>query len=83
MQGNGLYLKLAVLGTDEDPAGAEVVAAWYERNLKIYSNIARLVEGPQERVLVIFGSGHLPQLVGFFDENPDYEVVPALDVLGE
>jgi hypothetical protein len=82
MQGNGLYLKLAVLGTDEDPAGAEVVAAWYERNLKIYSNIARLVEGPEERVLVIFGSGHLPQLVGFFDENPDYEVVSALDVLG-
>lgn len=75
-------LQLALLGTTEDPAGAEVVGGWYERNLKIYANIARAIEGPEERVLVIFGSGHLAQLASFFDQNPDYEWVSALEVLG-
>ncbi len=80
--GNSLYLQLALLGTTEDPAGAEVVGGWYERNLKIYANIARAIEGPEERVLVIFGTGHLAQLASFFDQNPDYEWVSALEVLG-
>lgn len=83
MQGNGLYLKLASLGTSENPAGAEVIGGWYVRNLKIYANIVRAIEQPGERVLVIYGSGHLPQLVQFFSENPDFEVVSALDVLVE
>jgi hypothetical protein len=82
MGGNGLYLQLAVLGTSDDPAGAEVIAGWYERNLKIYANIARAIRGPDERVLVIIGSGHLPQLASFFEQNPRYELVSALAVLG-
>ncbi len=27
--------------------------------MQIFSNVARLVESPNERVLVIFGAGHL------------------------
>jgi hypothetical protein len=83
MGSNSLYLQLAVLGTSENPAGAEVIGGWYERNLKIYANIARAITGQNERILVIYGSGHLPQLARFFDENPRYELVSALEVLGE
>ena len=81
--GNSLYLQLAVLGSATNPAGADVIGDWYERNLHIYANIARAIESPRARVLVIYGSGHLPQLAGFFEENPNYEWVSALDVLGE
>lgn len=80
--GNGLYLELARMGSAEDPAGAEEVGAWYERNLKIYANIARATR-PGDRVLVIFGSGHLAQLASFFDQSPSYEWVSALEALGE
>ena len=80
--GHGLYLELARMGSAEDPAGAENVAAWYERNLKIYANIARLTE-PGDRVLAIFGSGHLALLASFFDQSPSHEWVSALEVLGE
>lgn len=80
---NNLYLQLAVLGGAENPAGAEVIGSWYERNLHIYANIARAVEGPDARVLVIYGSGHLPLLSDFFEENPNYELVSALDALGK
>jgi hypothetical protein len=78
---NGLYIKLAELGTSDDPAGAEVIGGWYQRNLKIFANIARAVRGPDERVLVIVGSGHLAQLSDFVDQHPDFELVPALQVL--
>lgn len=81
--GNQLYLTMALLGSGDNPAGAEVVGGWYERNLKIYANIARLAEGPEDRILVIFGSGHAPHLTSFFDQNPDFELVPAMSVLGE
>ena len=81
-QANGLYLQLALLGTSEDPAGAEVVGGWYERNLKIYANIARALE-PGDRALVVFGSGHLAHLADFFEQNPHYEWVSALEALGE
>ncbi|MGA2531767.1 MAG: DUF5694 domain-containing protein [Candidatus Aminicenantales bacterium] len=30
-----------------------------KRNIRIYSNIANIVESPNERVLVIYGAGHL------------------------
>jgi hypothetical protein len=83
MSSNSLYLQLAVLGTPDNPAGAEVIGSWYERNLKIYANIARAIRSPNERVLVIYGSGHLPHLARFFEENPRYQLVSALDVLGE
>lgn len=81
LSGNSLYLQLALLGSTGNPAGAEVIAGWYERNLKIYANIARAIETPDERVLVVFGSGHLAQLASFFDENPNYEWVSALTAL--
>lgn len=81
--GNGLYLQLALFGTAKDPAGAEVVGKWYERNLKIYANIARLAEGPGDRILVIYGSGHAPHLTSFFEQNPDFELVPAMSVLAD
>ena len=81
--GNSIYLQLALLGSTDDPAGAEVVGGWYRRNLAIYANIARAIEGPEDRVLVIYGSGHLAQLASFFDQNPDFDRVSALEVLGE
>jgi hypothetical protein len=81
--GNGLYLQLALMGTSADPAGAEVVGGWYERNLQIYANITRATKDPEDRVLVVFGSGHLAHLASFFDQNPYYEWVSALEVLGE
>ena len=35
-----------------------MVASWYERNLKIFSNLQRLA-AQKERVFLLFGAGHL------------------------
>jgi hypothetical protein len=55
----GFYFRQAHFGEPGDWAGADLVSDWFRRNARIYSNIARLVDSPSERVLAIFGSGHL------------------------
>ena len=51
------------------------MAARLQRNVRIYSNVARLVESPEERILVIFGAGHLGWLQHAFASNPRFRVV--------
>ncbi|MDQ2977447.1 MAG: DUF5694 domain-containing protein [Acidobacteriota bacterium] len=53
------YYREAHLGEPGDWAGADLVSDWFRRNMRIYSNVTRLMDSPNERVLVIFGSGHL------------------------
>lgn len=67
----GLYYRLASLGEPGDWAGADLVADWFRRNMRIYSNVMQLVDSPDQRVLVIFGAGHLGWLQDDFASNPD------------
>lgn len=55
----GLYFELVRYGDPGDPAGADLLAAWYQRNIRIYQNIVKLIDSPNERILVVYGSGHL------------------------
>jgi hypothetical protein len=55
----GYYYREAHFGEPGDYAGPDLLAAWYQRNIRIFNNIVRLIESPNERVLVIYGAGHL------------------------
>jgi hypothetical protein len=55
----GYYYREAHLGEPGDWAGADLVADWFRRNMRIFGNVTRLVDSPNERVLAIFGAGHL------------------------
>jgi hypothetical protein len=55
----GFYFREARLGEPGDYAGPDLLASWYQRNIRIYNNIAAIIESPNERVLVIYGAGHL------------------------
>ena len=80
-RGNALYLRMARLGGTGGGVGADQIGAWYVRNLHIYANIVRLVDGPDARVLVIFGSGHRDLLTDFVEESADLELVSPLPYL--
>lgn len=41
--------------------GVSVASAWYERNLRICTRILSMAQ-PGQRVIVLYGSGHIPQL---------------------
>jgi len=56
------YFALVPFADPGDYAAPDLLAAWYQRNIRIYSNIVRLVESPNDRILVIYGAGHLPWL---------------------
>lgn len=73
--GNRPYLLLAEVGKDTSYVGAEVIAGWYERNLKIAMNIIRIAESPADRILVLIGAGHATLLRQFLTESPSTQVV--------
>lgn len=56
--------------------GADVLSIhWYNRNLRIFRNIKRITTSPKDRILVIFGAGHMGILKHLFDCDPQYRVV--------
>lgn len=66
----GLYYRVGQVGESQDWAGADLVSDWFRRNMRIYSNVAQLADSPDQRVLVIFGNGHLGWLRHDFASNP-------------
>jgi hypothetical protein len=66
----------------DDYGGAEFVATWYERNLKIFANLHRISE-PGDRVFVIYGAGHIPHLRYFVTLSPHFCLEDALPYLAE
>jgi Family of unknown function (DUF5694) len=66
----GFYYLEARFGEPYDYAGPDLLAEWYRRNLRIYNNVAKLVATPEDRILVIFGNGHLGWLRQAFAGDP-------------
>ncbi|WP_424493265.1 DUF5694 domain-containing protein [Salinimicrobium sp. GXAS 041] len=48
---------------------------WFNRNLKIFRNIQRIEVSPTDRILVIYGSGHINVLNILFESSPEFELV--------
>lgn len=69
-ESTGFYYRQAAVGEPWDWAGADFLTTWFQRNMRIYSNVMQLVESPNERVLVIYGAGHLGWLQSSFGGNP-------------
>jgi hypothetical protein len=70
----GFYYRQAHYGEPGDWAGADLVSDWFRRNMRIYSNILGLVDSPNERVLVIYGAGHLGWLQHSFASDPSFRL---------
>ncbi|TVT43804.1 hypothetical protein FNT36_04435 [Hymenobacter setariae] len=58
--------------------GAHYITLFYNRNLKIYSNLLRAQQKTRaQRLLVIFGQNHVKVQEELLSANPTYRVVPA------
>ena len=78
---HGIYMAALRVGADTSYPGATMTARWYERNLRIVSNILRLIEAPSDRVLVIIGAAHGPILRELLGRVPGVRVMPPGDAL--
>lgn len=62
--------------------GADLISFWwYNRNLRIFRNIQRITEGPEDRILLVIGNGHAAILRQLFEMSPEFEFV-ELGTLG-
>ncbi len=58
-----------------------VTGWWFNRNLRIFRNIQKIKAKPTDRILVIFGAGHMNLLNSFFDASPEYKLLKVNNYL--
>lgn len=81
--GHGAYLvDRFKVGVGDDYPGVDRVTAWYNRNLRIFANLQRITEQPDERILLIIGAGHLPVLRHAILASPEYHLIEVHKYLG-
>lgn len=62
-------------------AGADALATyWYDRNLRIFRNIQRMTTSPKDRILVLFGAGHIAVLDQLLKCSPEYNYIRFNDL---
>lgn len=76
---HNFYMDLAQFAANGEYPGPDLLAAWYQRNIRIYSNLHSLVTSPEDRVLVVYGSGHLFWLQRDVLDSSDLELARFSD----
>ena len=76
-----VYFTIARIGEGDRYPGAQWVQHWYGRNLKIFINLTRLVESPDDRILLIIGAGHVYLLRQFAKESGFFQLESPLRYL--
>ena len=77
-----LYLRISLPTVQGDNyAGADFVGQWHHRNLKIMSNLHQIGFTPEDRILVVFGQGHVPLFQRIAEDSPWFKVVDVLPYL--
>lgn len=75
-----LRMRKLELGAGPDYPGVAPVRSMYERDLHIFANLTRIAE-PGDRIIVIYGAGHVYNLRDFVRNHPDMRLVDPLEYL--
>jgi len=67
---------------DKYPGADHLTGWWYNRNIRIFSKVRALTAVPEDRVLLIIGSGHLPILRHLAQASPEYHLREVAEFLG-
>lgn len=62
-------------------AGPDLIASWFERNIRIYANIHALATSPNDRILVIIGAGHFGWLRQYVVDDASVELRKLSDLM--
>jgi hypothetical protein len=58
-KGVACYYALVPYGDPHEYAVPDLLAAWYQRNIRNRSRHRQLIDAPNDRIRVIYGAGHL------------------------
>jgi hypothetical protein len=71
-RGHGAYIHTGTTTNN----GPDILSIWwYNRNLRIFNNILKTKPQPEDRILVLFGNGHMSILRHLFESSPEFEIV--------
>jgi len=77
---NSDYLSLNQVGALTNYYGSKILTSWYRRNLGIFANLQSICNSG-DRVLVIYGAGHLSTLNAFIKEYDKMDFISPLEYL--
>ncbi|WP_153238916.1 DUF5694 domain-containing protein [Fictibacillus phosphorivorans] len=75
-----MYLAIARIGSSEEYIGIDWMRWWYQRNLILYYNLAKITSR-SDRTLLIIGAAHVHLVIQFLKESNLFSVVNSLDYL--
>jgi hypothetical protein len=76
------YYGMLPIGDGNTQTGADLNAAWYLRNAKIFGKLMQLAK-PGDRVLVVYGAGHGFWLRHFASLTPGYRNIDVMPYLAK
>jgi hypothetical protein len=68
-------------GTENNFEGADEAAKFYQRNLRMYSNLNRVDLHKDDRVLILLGAAHTAFFRDFMSRSPKYNMVDTFEYL--
>jgi len=80
VEGNEFYSTLLEFGAGNEQPGAALLTAWESRNNQICARLVQLAS-PDDRIVVLYGSGHAFLLRRCVQDMPGYKLVEANDYL--
>lgn len=80
MEHSNLYLTLNQVGAGDTYHGANLLSAWYDRNIRMFANLQSITE-PEDRILVIYGGGHAAILKEFVSSYSKMQLVDTMQYL--
>lgn len=69
------------VGTETGFEGADEASKYYQRNLRMYSNLNRIKLNKDDRVFILLGASHTAFFRDFISRSPKYELVNTFDYL--
>ena len=83
LRSHGAYLTgtFEASAAQDDWWGVDAMSFWWNRNLRIFSNILRLRQSPDERILVLIGAGHVPIIRHAVESAPGVRLVEVSEYL--
>ena len=67
--------------TPDDKGPDGLALQWYSRNLRIFNNILKTRPKSDDKLLIVYGSGHIPILQHLFESSPEFEVITLKTVV--
>jgi hypothetical protein len=72
---------LTHVGTNNNFEGADEAAKYYQRNLRMYTEMNRLKIKQTDRVFILLGASHTAFFRDFISRSPKYKMVKTLEFL--